>query len=128
MRRYENFCRALANLKEIETKSPPFDTITMAGMVALFEICFEQSWKAMREILARHGISEKIGSPKMIIKQAYAAGMIADEELWLEMLAARNDVAHSYNEKIALAIIEASKKKFIALFAALKEELEKKWS
>ena len=129
MKKFENFCRALTNLHEIETKSPPYDTITTAGMVALFEICFEQSWKAMKEILERHGGgSKKIVSPKMIIKQAYAAGMIADEELWLEMLEARNDVAHSYNEEVALEIIDAAQKNFIALFEALKAEIDANWS
>ena len=128
MRKYENFCRALTNLREIETKSPPFDTITTAGMVALFEICFEQSWKAIKEVLLRHGVNEKIGSPRLIIKQAFAAGMIDNEALWLEMLAARNDVAHSYNEEIALAIISASKEKFIPLFEALKREIDENWS
>ena len=129
MKKFENFCRALTNLHELETKSPPYDTITTAGMVALFEICFEQSWKAMKETLEHHGVgNKKIGSPKMIIKQAFAAGMIDDEELWLEMLTARNDVAHSYNEEVALEIIDASKTKFIALFEALKSELETNWS
>jgi nucleotidyltransferase substrate binding protein (TIGR01987 family) len=129
MRKYENFCKALLNLKELETKSPPYDTITTAGMVALFEICFEQSWKAMKEILELHGIGEKkIGSPKMIIKQAFAAGIIDDETLWLEALTARNDVSHSYNEEIALEIIKASQEKFIAMFEALKEEIDKNWS
>lgn len=129
MRKYENFCKALSNLKELETKSPPYDTITTAGMVALFEICFDQSWKAMKEILELHGIGEKkIGSPKMIIKQAFAAGIIDDETLWLEALTARNDVAHSYNEEIALEIIKASQEKFIAMFETLKEEIDKNWS
>ena len=64
----------------------------------------------------------------MIIKQAFAAGMIDDEELWLEMLAARNDVAHSYNEEVALRIIDAAQKKFIALFEALRAEIETNWS
>ena len=129
MKKYENFCSALTNLTEIETKSPPFDTITTAGMVALFEICFEQSWKLIKEILELHGVGEaKIGSPRMIIKQAFAAGMIDDEAGWLEMLTARNDVAHSYNEAIALAIIDASKEKFLPLFAALKKEIDDNWS
>ncbi|MBQ3336556.1 MAG: nucleotidyltransferase substrate binding protein [Selenomonadaceae bacterium] len=128
MKKFENFCRALNNLKEIEGKSPPYDAITTAGMVALFEICFEQAWKAMKEILELHGVGEKkIGSPKMIIKQAYAAGMIDDENLWLEVLAARNNVAHSYNEEVALEIIDASQKKFLALFQRLKDEIEKNW-
>jgi len=129
MKKFENFCRALTNLHEIETKSPPYDATTTAGMVALFEICFEQSWKAIKERLELHGFGEKkICSPRMIIKQAFAAGMIDNEELWLEMLTARNDVAHSYNEDVALAIIDASKTKFIALFEALKSELETNWS
>lgn len=34
------------------------------------------------------------GSPKMILKTAYKAGMIEDEELWLQGLIARNNVAH----------------------------------
>ena len=128
MRKHENFCRALTNLKEIQTKSPPFDTITTAGMVALFEICFEQSWRATKEFLERQGVNEKIGSPRAIIKQAFAAGLIDDEQLWLEMLAARNDVAHSYNEAVALKIIAACKEKFIALFESLKETLADNWS
>ena len=125
MKRYENFCRALTNFKEIEKKSPPYDVITTAGMVALFEICFEQAWKAMKEILELHGVGKKkIGSPRMIIKQSFAAGLVNDEESWLEMLTARNDVAHSYNEAIALAIIDVGKKKFIPLFEALKKEID----
>lgn len=43
MKKYDNFCRALHNLKEIESRQPPYDTITQTGMVSLFEICFEQS-------------------------------------------------------------------------------------
>ena len=129
MKKFENFCRALTNLHESETKSPPFDAITTAGMVALFEICFEQSWKAIKEILELHGFGErKIGSPRMIIKQAFAAGMIDDEELWLEMLTTRNDVAHSYNEEVALKIIDAAQKKFIVLFEALRTEIETNYS
>ena len=61
-------------------------------------------------------------------KSVHAAGMIDDEDLWLEMLTARNDVAHSYNEEVALEIIDAAQKKFIALFEALKTEIDTNWS
>ena len=69
MKKFENFQRALKNLKEIETRQPPYDTITQTGMVSLFEICFEQAWKAMKEQLEISGYSEhKIGSPRVVIK------------------------------------------------------------
>ena len=58
MKKVENFRRALKNLKEIETRQPPYDTITQTGMVSLFEICFEQAWKAMKEQLELSGYSE----------------------------------------------------------------------
>ena len=43
--------------------------------------------------------------PEEIIKTAYNARMIKDEELWLDALMARNNVAHAYNDKIALSIV-----------------------
>lgn len=128
MKKFENFQRALKNLKEIETRQPPYDTITRTGMVSLFEICFEQAWKAMKEQLEISGYSEhKIGSPRVVIKLAYQAEMIQDEALWLKALLARNNVAHSYNEAIALDIIKDSKLCFIAMFEALEAELLTRW-
>ena len=128
MKKYDNFCRALRNLKEIESRQPPYDTITQTGMVSLIEICFEQFWKAMKELLEYSGYSEhKIGSPRAIIKMAYQAGMIQDEDVWVDALHDRNNVAHSYNEAIALSIIRASKERYIAMFEALQQELAQNW-
>ena len=123
-----NFFKALDNLKEIEKKEPPYDTVTESGMVALFEICFEQSWKAMKERLEAFGYAErKLGSPNSIIKMAYQAGMIDDEAKWSVALKARNDVIHSYSEETALRIIEDTKERFIPMFEALKCNIEAHW-
>ena len=51
MRKFENFCKALENLKDIFNYEEPYGNVEMTGMVGLFEICFEQAWKAMKEIL-----------------------------------------------------------------------------
>lgn len=82
----------------------------------------------MIEILENNGFTEgKTGSPKMILKTAYQAGMIQNEEVWLEALISRNNVTHSYNEMIALDIIERTKKDYYDMFLELKSELEEKW-
>ena len=128
MKKFENFCKSLENLKKCRDYNEPYDTVTETGLVALFEICFEQSWKAMKEILEHHGYdSSKTGSPRMIIKLAYSAGMVNDEELWLAALSARNDVSHSYNESVAIGIIKRTKESFVDMFTALKDEIENKW-
>lgn len=128
MKKYENFQRALENLKKIQTVKPPYDTITLTGMVALFEICFEQAWKAMKELLEYSGYSEaRMGSPRSILKLAYQAGMIDDEAIWLQAMQDRNDVTPSYNENIALRIINDCKTNYLPIFIKLQASIEKNW-
>ena len=128
MKKYDNFCRALENLKKLQHVEPPYDTITQTGMVALFEICFEQAWKAMKELLEQSGYSEaRMGSPRSILKLAYQAGMISEETLWLQALKDRNDVTHSYNELIALRIIQDCREKYLGLFERLQKTIQETW-
>ena len=128
MKKYENFCSSLGNMKDIYNYEEPYDNVVLTGLVGLYEITFEQSWKMMKEILQNHGYEEgATGSPKIILKTAYKAGMIKDEELWLRALQARNNVTHSYNQKIALGIVDEAKTEFYKMFVELKEEVENGW-
>ena len=128
MKKYENFCASLGNMKEIYNYKEPYDNVVLTGLVGLYEITFEQSWKMMKEILQDHGYEEgATGSPKIILKTAYKAGMIKDENMWLRALQARNNVTHSYNQKIALGIVDEAKNEFYKMFTDLKEEVEINW-
>lgn len=51
MKKYENFCKALANLQEGLALREPYSIVEQTGIVGLFEICFEQSWKMMKDIV-----------------------------------------------------------------------------
>lgn len=128
MKKYENFCAALSNMKEIYKYEEPFDNVVLTGMVGLYELCFEQSWKMMKSLLESHGYEESAtGSPKTILKTAYKAGMIKDEDLWLRALQERNNVTHSYNQKIAIGIVAQAKEHFYDMFCQLKNEVENNW-
>ena len=128
MKKFENFCAALNNLKEIYTYEEPYNTVVLTGLVGLYEICFEQSWKAVKEILFLNGFAEsQTGSPRQILKSAYQSGMIHDESLWLEALNSRNNVAHAYNQAIALDIIRSTKDKYYQMFYELHDEINKNW-
>ena len=128
MKKYENFQAALRNLKDIYSYHEPYSNVVITGMVGLFEICFEQSWKAMKEILEDQGFDEgKTGSPKQILKTAYHAKMIHKEEIWLDALISRNNVAHAYNKEIALDIIHKTKNQYYNMFCELKEEIQANW-
>ena len=128
MKKFDNLQAAIHNLKDIYSYQAPYGNVEMTGMVGLYEICFEQAWKAMKEILTYHGYAEgATGSPRTVLKTAYKAGMIADEELWLSALTSRNNVAHAYNEAVALDIIHQTKESFYDLFGKLKNGIEENW-
>lgn len=106
----------------------PYSIVEQTGIVGLFEICFEQSWKLMKAVLEAHGrFAEKIGSPRGILKIAFQCNMIRDEKAWLELLEARNELAHTYSDEQALNIIRQMKTSYIAVFVELKRELEENW-
>ena len=128
MKKYENFKAALNNLKDIYNYEEPYGNVEIAGMVGLYEICFEQSWKAMKEILENQGYAEgATGSPRTILKTAYKAGMIDDEKVWLYALVSRNNVAHAYNESIAKDIINQTKNRYYDMFVELSRTIEQGW-
>ena len=128
MRKFENFCKALENLKDIFNYEEPYGNVEMTGMFGLFEICFEQAWKAMKEILEAAGYSEsQTGSPRQILKTAFAAGLIAEEALWLEALASRNNASHAYNQNVALQMIEKTKNVYYQMFVEFRQIAETSW-
>ena len=128
MRKFENFCKALENLKDIFNYEEPYGNVEMTGIVGLFEICFEQAWKAMKEILESAGYSEsQTGSPRQILKTAFAAGLIAEEALWLEALASRNNASHAYNQNVALQMIEKTKNVYYQMFVEFRQIAEASW-
>ena len=128
MKKFDNFKSSLKNLEDIYNYDEPYGNVELTGLVGLYEVCFEQAWKAMKEILENSGYAEgKTGSPKLILKTAFQAHMIENEDLWLDALVSRNNVAHAYNKEIALDIVRRTKKDYYNLFKKLEKEIEENW-
>ena len=71
--------------------------------------------KTMREYLLDQGFSD-INSPKAVIKQAYAFGMIQDQQAWLDLQNDRNLTSHVYDEETAKVIFERIENQHLARF------------
>ena len=128
MKKYENFLSAFHNLKDVYDYEEPYGNVELTGLVGMYGVCFELSWKVMKEILEKSGFEEgKTGSPRQIMKTAYQADLIQDEDLWLAALVSRNNVSHSYNKDIALDIIRDTKEKYYEMFRKLVEQIETNW-
>ena len=116
--KYGYFTDAVARLREAldDYKKMPLDSIR-DGVIQRFEFCTELAWKTMREYLLDQGYTE-INSPKAVVKQAFAFGMIQDQQAWIALLNDRNLTSHVYDEATAKVIFERIKNQHIALFDA----------
>ena len=128
--KYDKLIAAVARLREAlaDYKKTPLDSIR-DGTIQRFEFCTELAWKTMREYLLDQGYSE-INSPKAVIRQAYAFGMIKDEQSWLALQTDRNMTSHVYDEETAKEIFERIENTYLKLFddvvAYMKEKNKKR--
>lgn len=109
----EDLATALSRL-ETALATPAENDLIKAGCIQYFEFTYELGWKACKLVSAEQGLPDCL-SPKACLRQAYAAGWVEDETIWLEMLDARNRMAHTYDAQRALEIYESLPKYCTAL-------------
>ena len=107
---------AVARLREAldDYSKMPLDSIR-DGVIQRFEFCTELAWKTMREYLIDQGYTE-LNSPKAVVKQAFAFGMIQDQAAWIALLNDRNLTSHVYDESTAKLIFNRIEQQHLALF------------
>lgn len=98
----DDYSQALARLHEV-VSIPAADDLDRAGCIQYFEFCFELAWKTIKAVGETQGLSGLL-SPRACLSQAFTAGWIENEELWLEMLDARNRMSHTYKCQDALVV------------------------
>jgi len=108
-----------------EAIKEPDTELAIDGTLHRFEFTFELAWKTMKDYLENQGIISKIGSPREVIKEAFTAGIIEDGEEWLNMMLARNELSHLYDEETSREIYDNIKKKYIFEFIKLLKKLDK---
>ncbi len=108
-----DFSSAVLRLQEA-LYIPANTDLIRAGCIQYFEFCFELAWKSIKAISEAEGL-DRCQSPRRCLKQAFSLGWIDDEETWLAMLAARNQMSHTYNAQQAAHIYDGLPKFLPAL-------------
>ena len=119
----ENYKNALNRLREGVLRFDEEDDMLRDGLIQRFEFTFELAWKTLKALFEDEGLIG-LNSPKMVLKEAFSAGLIEDEELWLSILKDRNLTCHIYNEAAAIAICEHIIKTYVNAFERLKERIQ----
>ena len=119
-RYFKDFERAFENLSDA-VKIAHTD-VEIDGTIKRFELCYELSWKLMKEWLADKGIICK--NPRDCFKYAYENNLIEDESTWLGMIEDRNILVHTYTFEESRTIFDKIKNNYLGAFKKLYEKIK----
>jgi nucleotidyltransferase substrate binding protein (TIGR01987 family) len=119
--RLEHFEKSVAELREACAQEE-YSKLERAGLIQLFELCFELSWKTLQDFLVYEG--QAIGGAKTVIREAHGLELIADVDGWYAMLADRNRVSHAYDEATVLATVKAIRESYQFLLERVMRDLQ----
>ena len=98
--------------------------LVIDGVLHRFEFTFELAWKTMKDYLEYQGISQKIGSPREVIKETFSAGIIESGDIWIEMMRSRNSLSHIYDENTSREIYNQIKELYFKEIKNLENKLK----
>ena len=95
--RIENFNKSFIILSDVVEKynKNKNDVIIHMALVQSFEVCFELSWKILKDYLSTKGI--EVYTPRDVIKTAFNSNIIKNGQIWIDMSNDRNASSHEYN-------------------------------
>lgn len=127
MKKFDQYARHLQVLRRAEQEDITNEFI-VSGIIDKFYIQFELGWKVLKELLRYEGANQAAtGSPREIIKTAYAYYDFIEESVWLEMLRERNDTTHIYNEDAAQQLVAKILHKYVAVFVTLEQQIRARY-
>jgi nucleotidyltransferase substrate binding protein (TIGR01987 family) len=96
--RFDNFARALALLREALARGPVvLNQLEKEGVVQRFEYTLELAWKTVKDYLEESGVVLTAITPRQVVKDAFAAKILADGQTWIAMIDHRNLLSHTYD-------------------------------
>lgn len=123
--RFENFDRALSLLKDALSRGPTvLNQLEKEGTVQRFEYTLELASKTIKDYLEEGGVVLSAVTPRQVIKDAFAARLIADGQTWIDMIDHRNLLSHTYDPTNFEEAVDAIHGRYLAAFRQVRDLLE----
>lgn len=119
--RFQNFNRAFLLLNGVfaERKLMELSDLEQEGVIQRFEFCYELAWKTMKDFLDEQGAVVEPLTPRAVIKAAYAAEIISDGQVWIDMMLHRNILSHNYDSSNFKEVLTALVDHYLQAFRQL---------
>ncbi len=122
--RFEQYKNALQTIEDVVPEYSQMDELQQDGLIHRFEITFDLAWKVLQDYLKYTGYTD-VNGPRPSIKQAVKDGII-DAFIWEELLTARNELSHVYDEEKSRQHLNYIVTKFLLAFRSFKETMQHK--
>ena len=119
--RFSGYRKALALLQKFVDRGKLSD-LEEQGLIKAFEYTYELAWNTLKDFLEHQGQTGVYGS-RDTFRKSYEIGLIANGEIWMDMLRSRNRTSHVYNEETAAEIARAVVATYHPLFCELEKKL-----
>lgn len=90
------------------------------SVIKRFELCTDVFWKTLQSILTEQ-YGNALASPKPVIREAIANGIIPADERYIDIIDLRNELAHNYHEEFAELAYDRIRE-YVTLFSPLASE------
>ena len=118
--RFQNFDRGIALLREaLENGPSALSPLEKEGVIQRFEYTFELAWKTVKDYLENNGLVISPVTPRLVLKDAFAAKVIADGQTWIDMLDHRNLLSHTYDFAVFEKAVDAIAARYLPAMEAM---------
>ena len=89
--------------------------------VRRFEYSLELAWKVPKDFLEESGSIISPVTPRQVIKEAFAAKIVSNGQIWIDMLDHRNLLSHTYDFSVFEKAVEDIAARYLPAMASLHE-------
>lgn len=93
------------------------------ALVQRFEFTHELAWKVMKDYMTHQG-AETIRGSRDAVREAFAAGLLQDGEVWMKMIETRNKTSHIYSAPELEVIVGDIREQFTPAIAQFIETMK----
>ena len=112
--RFSHFRQAFLLLQQALEHGPDgLSLLEKEGVIQRFEYTFELAWKTIKDFLELGGVIISPVTARQVLKDAATAKIVADAQVWIDMLDHRNLLAHTYDSSVFEEAVEAIASRYL---------------
>jgi len=120
IQRFNNYRKAVLQLGKFIEKEE-LNELEVQGLIQSFEYNYELSWNTVKDYFEHQGETDIFGS-RDAFRLAFKRGLVANGEVWMDMIRSRALTSHTYNREAADQIAAKIKNEYYPEFLQLSEK------